>query len=258
MLKRDGKSAVLRGMCISFLEYTCNATNGSALMLSRDVEVIKSLLLSGRSDTIVPAVRIPLTAEFFLNTGGACDLGQGLSYADYVDELLTSFHEDGIVTIIDLHWNLRNLTQTSMALNVNSVDFWVAVSSRYGHNSLVWYELYNEPFLGYFAGWNNTNLTNQRDDLLYECYSHGDCVAQLNDGVGSPSGYLTVGMNAMVTAVRANDPNGMILLAGSGGWAYETKNLLRFAQEFEEDIGGNVMAVIHPYMGPWQKLRPGI
>ena len=45
----------------------------------------------------------------------------------------------------------------------------------------VFYELFNEPFLGYYDGLNASDV--------YGCYAAGGCAATLNDGVGSPAGY---------------------------------------------------------------------
>ena len=62
--------------------------------------------------------------------------------ADYVDAVTTSFTEEGVVVVLDLHWNLREKTQTSYALDVNTIQFWEGVAERYADNDLVFYELY--------------------------------------------------------------------------------------------------------------------
>jgi hypothetical protein len=95
---------------------------------------------------VVPTVRLPLTAEYWLgdaNDGQGCDLlygrqgswqggGDGntnttnaTSYADYVDAVTELFTASGIVVILDLHWSLRELEQTSMALEVMFVPLTV-------------------------------------------------------------------------------------------------------------------------------------
>ena len=74
-------------------------------------------------------------------------------------QVVTSFTSAGILVVMDLHWNFRSLSQTSMALADNSVEFWESIATKYGGNPLVFYELYNEPMLGESlcpSPWRNT------------------------------------------------------------------------------------------------------
>jgi len=87
----------------------------------------------------------------------------------------------------------------------------------------------------------------------HDCFAHGGCVARMNDASGTKTDYTTVGMDDMIAAVREADPAGIIVLAGSGGWAYETKVLMQYATE--QDLQ-NVIYNLHPYMGPWQNCDP--
>ena len=159
--KMDGEDVVFQGLCISCLEYTCSSDAPCAqLLLSRDVGVITDLLLGSLpadapaaatvAPRVVPTIRLALTAEYYLGDV-ACNLGSpNHTYASYVDAVAEAFTSSGVVVILDLHWNIAALAQTSMALDINSARFWTAAAARHGANPLVFYEIYNEPFLGYF------------------------------------------------------------------------------------------------------------
>ena len=105
-------------------------------------------------------------------------------------------------------------------------------------------QLYNEPFLGYYDGMSASAVA--------DCFANGGCEARLNDGKGSRSGHKVEGVSRMLSAVRANAPDGVIVLAGPGGWAYETSALVRYAR----DAPGGIIFNLHPYMGPYQDCDP--
>jgi len=236
-------------VAISCLEYTCSPDAPCAqLLLSRDVPVIIDTLAAAASTSpsghsklrVVPTVRLALTAEYYLGDV-ACDLGGGMDYAAYVGAVTDAFTAAGVVTIMDLHWNIASLAQTSFALDVNSIRFWTAVATRYASNPLVFYELFNEPFLGWFHA--------DAPHGTYGCWRGGGCEATLNDGAGTGSGHGVEGVDAMVSAVRAAAPDSVLLLAGPQGFAWETKLLARYVGD--TGIAG-VLLVLHPYLGPWQ------
>ena len=59
-------------------------------------------------------------------------------------------------------------------------------------------------------------------------------------------------MSRMISAVRTNAPDAVLVLAGPGGWAYETSELVRYAR----DAPGGIIFNLHPYMGPYQDCDP--
>ena len=152
----DGAPAVLRGVCVSCLEYTCDGagTDCAALLLSRDVAAITALLLDGAAPVgaapsssddgamiapadakayantnaegttaphVVPTVRLALTAEYWLDDAGACVL-DGRSYADYVGAVTEAFTASGGVVILDL-------------VSLESHDFTIETRAKGSHMS---------------------------------------------------------------------------------------------------------------------------
>ena len=57
----------------------------------------------------------------------------------------------------------------------------------------------------------------------------------------------------MLSAVRSKDADGVVVLSGPEGWAWEYTHLAHYASESDLHM---VMFSLHPYMGPWQDCDP--
>jgi len=184
---------------------------------------------------VIPAVRIPLTAAYWLDIetppwadNRAKYPHLALQYQRLVRNLVDIYTSAGAVAILDLHWNDDVDEQCGMALkkpesggksNVtgNSLDFWDSVAAMFKDNKLVWYELYNEPHINDF-----------------EVYKDGsDAYA---------------GMVEMYKVVRTHATDSMIVIAGMKDYAYDTDSLISLDKE---DLR-NVVYNWHPYMGQAQ------
>jgi aryl-phospho-beta-D-glucosidase BglC (GH1 family) len=113
-------------------------------------------VITSDSPHAVPIVRIPLTASSYVYSADDNKLGAE-GYQILVDLLVQYFTSRGVAVIIDQHascaggghMNCSN-RQGPMALRMfgnatGGAAFWTAVAERYANNSLVFYELYNEP-----------------------------------------------------------------------------------------------------------------
>ena len=107
----------------------------------------------------MPTFRVPLCASSWLGieTDSAkvamskyIDLGS--QYQKLISNLVTRFTSEGIIVILDLHWNSDDIEQSPMALPAadkvgGSIEFWESISEKFKDNEFVFYELYNEPHL---------------------------------------------------------------------------------------------------------------
>jgi hypothetical protein len=84
----------------------------------------------------------------------------------------------------------------------SAVQFWSTVAQQFGNNTLVFYELYNEPHTG--------NVTS---------YMHGD--------------KQTAGMIEMLQAVREHTDTPAII-AGAAGYAYDAASLITLDAELKK------------------------
>ena len=118
-----------------------------------------------------------------------------------ISKMVDEFTAMGAVVILDLHWSDDVSDQQVMPYKAKAgtggaVEFWESVSATFKDNDHVFYELYNEPHD------NSTNL-----------WLHGD---------GTYAGMLD-----MISAVRKNSQDGVLVVAGAQGWAYDADSLVQ-------------------------------
>merc|ERR1719453_2038235 len=111
-------------------------------------------MLQVTDESVVPAVRIPLTASSWLGVNTSASAGNlakypelNVQYQNLIGEMVDLYSSYGIVSILDLHWTDDDTDNAPMAGKgaTNCVDFWDSVASKFGNNPMVFYELYNEP-----------------------------------------------------------------------------------------------------------------
>ncbi|HKY49736.1 MAG TPA: cellulase family glycosylhydrolase [Candidatus Limnocylindria bacterium] len=248
-----GRSVVLRGVDRSGTEYMCAQDAG---IFDGPVDLASVLAMRGWRAN---AVRLPLNEHCWLgiDDGAPTPLLVGEVYrqaiASYVDLLLAN----GMYVILDLHWSapagqkadrLRPMPNTSY-----SVEFWMSVARRFGDDGRVIFDLYNEPVP-------NTNQNDATDDAArrsWECWRDGGTAScDASHSVGDPASAMaaseTVGMQALVDAVRATGATNVIMLGGiqfaNTLWSSGTRNWLAYRPV---DPVGNVVASVHVYPGNW-------
>jgi hypothetical protein len=133
--------------------------------------------------------------------------------------MVEEFTGMGAVVVLDLHWNTDDLENEPMARKsgaANALDFWDSVSSTFAGNELVFYELYNEPH-----------------KIDQDIYLNG------NDEYA--------GVLEMISTIRKNDADQMLVIAGGGGWAYDSDSLIALEALTDDNL---LMFNFHTYMGP--------
>jgi len=210
-----------------FVKYNWQNSSDIFKVDTSQVYPIIDNLMAIASDSVVPAVRIPLTASSWLGVNTSASAGNrekypnlGQQYQGFISDLVDTYTSYGIVTILDLHWTDDDTDNAGMAgkTTTNCVDFWDSVAVMFSGNSNVFFELYNEPHRVDQDAWMNGNSE----------YS---------------------GMLEMLAAVRKHSTN-PVIIAGYGGYAYDADSLV----QLDANLGSenNVMYNFHPYMGPNQ------
>lgn len=248
-LQLNGENVVLHGLGTTCTEYllrgigmTCFATydwrDGSQIINTVNNDQVSALLgylTDVKSDSVVPVVRIPMTASYWLNVVTKAaghnfakypSLSQG--YRTLISKLVKNYTDAGVVTILDLHWNDDDAEQQQMALKsdrgADSLKFWDSVASTFKDNRMVFYELYNEPHI-----------------------SDMNAYVQGNSQVA--------GMLEMRDAVRKHSADAVLIIAGAAGWAYDADSLLTLDKHLNPQE--NVMWNLHPYTNAPNKCPAG-
>ena len=183
-----------------------------------------SILTEVKSDSVFPAVRIPMTASSWLGVttkNSAANMGKypdlGGQYRYFISQLVSEYTSRGIVVILDLHWIDDDAEQQPMATKsgkTSALMFWDSVATAFGKNSLVFFELYNEPHTNDVNAWMNGNQD-------------------------------TAGMLEMLAAVRKHSSQPCII-AGATGYAYDSASLLQIDKELLALQEENVIFNWHP------------
>lgn len=248
-LLKDGTPTILHGMGTTTTEYllrgigmkswaTYDWANPAALITTvnaAEMAAITELLLPIASSGVTPIVRIPMTASYWLNVTTSAAGPNMAKYPDLsgqyrtlIGALVDAYTSKGIVAVLDLHWCDDDAEQQPMAQKTkagggvtgNAVTFWSSVAATFADNSLVFYELYNEPHITDVA-----------------TYMSGDAT--------------TAGMLEMLAAVRAVDKTGICVIAGAAAYAYDATSLIALDAKLPAGET-NVVYNFHPYMGPDQ------
>ena len=250
-----GKPVVLHGLGLTCTEYLLRSvgmpcfckykySNPAAQLVDADMDHINAILAYlrpiGGTDDHVPVVRLPVTASYWLNITTASAKGNferipdlGGQYRALIGNIVGNFTNNGVVTIIDLHWTDDDTENQPMAQKVradggptgNALDFWDSVAAEFGANKRVFYELYNEPHTSDTDAWMS--------------------------GSASVAGELE-----MLATVRKHAPDAMVIIAGAAHYAYDVDSLLTLDKKLLAQGEKHYMWNFHPYMSTHQAGDP--
>jgi len=222
LLTPDGKAVWLQGLCVDSLEWRAAGEN-----------VVKSIeVAAGQWHANV--IRLPIMDNFWWGRGPDQEKGDtGATYRKLVDAAVEAAASKGAYVVLDLH--------KFGAPTAADVTFWRDAAIRYKNNPAVLFELFNEP---HDISWKLWRYGGSLKEPGNPADTH---VRENNQKAGTES---TVGMQALVDAVRCTGARN-IVIAGGLGWSYDLSGVVNgFALE-EHAGGGGIMYSHHNY--PWKK-----
>ena len=219
---------LLRGTSHSSGEYACVKNDGKVFEMPITATSIAAIQSWGNN-----ALRIPLNEDCWLAINGASPAGT--AYRNQVVQLVNLLTAAGIASVIDLHWAKAGTSKATGQVAMPDMDhspaFWHSVAATFRNNSLVLFELYNEPFPD----------ASKVSSKSWNCLMLGSCA-----GVGDLPPGTPAGMDSLIAAVRntsgANATN-VILVAGLT-W---TNDLDGWLDHVPSDPLKNMGAVWHSY-----------
>ncbi len=217
LVNQDGNVIRLLGVDRSGTEYACEANGGWGVFDGPSGPTSVAAMASWHMN----AVRIPLNEDCWLGINGAPAQFSGLNYQSAIESYVSELNADGMVAILDLHWNAPGSTlangQQVMADADHSPAFWTSVATAFRSDPGVVFDLYNEPH-----------------DISWSCWLNG-CTTS--------AGWRTAGMQTLIDAVRSTGATQPIMVAGLG-WAGDLSGWL--ANE-PVDPQGQLIASVHVY-----------
>lgn len=205
----DGNEVMLRGLSTSGLE-----------TLPHDRQPPRSVLV-GIDEWKANVMRIPVNEAHWFGRNPFQKDG-GKAYREMIDFLVTLAANRGAYLIIDLH--------RFRAPRQEHIEFWEDVAKRYKDHPAVIFELFNEPHGISWDIWRNGGFVGEKlkpgDE---DAFLDQEELKKLNKGFDS------VGMQALVQAVRGTGAKN-IILAGGLQWSYDLSGIPEYALD---DLGGN-------------------
>jgi len=173
-------------------------------------------------------VRIGLNQDFWLAGSALYDP----DYPSRVEDVVGWAEAAGLDVILELHWSdagvlggcLPETGCQQLMPDVNSLQFWAELATRFRGDGRVLFELYNEPHQVSFAIWKNGGTTRE--------------------------GWQAVGMQELYAAVRATGAENLVIIGGLD-WAYDLSVV--GSQRID---GYNIAYATHPYSDPVNPGRP--
>ena len=149
----------------------------------------------------VNAVRIPISEQYWFQSWGCRYQISPSAYQDNVALAVSRVTSQGMLAIIDLHFNTKQNTgwcgsgQQPMADYPRAITLWQQAATRFKGNPLVAFDLYNEPH-----------------DISWELWRNGGAIVDY-------SGYWrAAGMQQMYDAVRSAGAQNLVFVSGNS-WA---------------------------------------
>jgi endoglucanase len=211
----DGRSNqvfVARGVNWPSFEYACK--DGYGYSNSANRRTVGPDLAGARLITTwhVNTVRLPLNQDCWLGDDKLPKFGRASGYRKAVRKWVSILHRVGFAVVLDLHWNgpdgIVANGQRAMA-DDRSDDFWRSVARTFKSDRSMIFDVVNEPYSRY----GDMGLV---FDLTWDCWRNGGCnaprahILQPLDG----NTYPTIGMQAMVDAIRSTGATQPIVLSG--------------------------------------------
>jgi len=190
------------------------------------------------------AVRVPLNEDCWLGLNGQPSYGTQAGYQEAIETWVADLNAAGLYVILDLHWSApgtENADGQRPMPDDHSVAFWSSVASVFQNNHAVVFDAFNEPYSPQANG--NSVLA-----VSWSCWLDGGCpvpVANQDDPINDSDTYTAVGMQAIVSAIRATGATQPIIL---GGLSY-ANDLSGWLAHEPVDPDHQLAASFHNYYG---------
>ena len=220
IVNSKGQPVKIAGVNKSGTEFACIQGNG--FYDGTDLLGITKIIVSWKAN----AVRVPLNEQCWLNINVNPQYG-GANYIKAIDDFVKILLSNNLVVILDLHWTSsigKADHQEPMPNKKNSITFWQQVAKKYGSNSQIIFDLFNEPFPD----------NNQDTTIAWTCIKTGTC-----PGIN----YEVAGMQSLVDAVRNAGAKNIIMVSGP----QYSNSLTRWLEFVPKDPLNNLVASWHSY-----------
>ncbi len=184
-------------------------------------------------------IRLPVKEEYWFGRSAEQKDG-GAAYRELVDTAITLAANRGAYVLLDLH--------RFGAPRAEHAEFWKDAATRYKNHPALVFDLFNEPHGISWEVWRNGGFVEEKKKPADE-----DAFLTPEEKAKQVKGFQSVGMQALLDAVRGAGAQNVVLVGGLD-WSYD---LTGIANGFElKDTGGHgIIYASHIY--PWKRDWPG-
>jgi endoglucanase len=218
-----GQQVWLQGLCLDSMEWS-----------GKGEHILQSIGVA--TDTWkANVIRLPVKNNFWFGRGPYQKKGEGgMAYRQMVDAAVNEANAKGAYLVLDLHCFGPPLPE--------HVDFWKDAAVRYKNNPGVIFEIFNEPHSMSWKIWRDGGSLSSKEN------EHTNVnVKENNEQI---SGDSSVGMQALVDAVRSTGAKNLII-AGGLDWGYDLSGVVNGFALTDPPGNDGIMYSSHIY--PWKK-----
>ncbi|MDM4762048.1 cellulase family glycosylhydrolase [Galbitalea sp. SE-J8] len=190
----QGHTVVLRGVARPSMEWMCGQNRGISEGPLDDASVQAMLAWD------VNVVRLHLNEHCWLGAEDILPQYSGQNYRSVVTDYVDKLQAAGLYVILDMHWSapgyMPSNTQQKMADADHALDFWTSVATTFKDYPSLIFDLFNEP-----------------QGISDDCWLNG-CAVEVKEH--APNGWQAVGMQQLVSTVRATGATQPVLLQCNG------------------------------------------
>lgn len=223
VLNRDGQLVWLQGVNVVSLEF-----------LPQGDHVLKSILVAV-DDWKSNLIRLPVKEEYWFGRAGGQKDG-GTAYRQLVTDAITLAANRGAYVLLDLH--------RFRAPKQEHADFWKDAATKFQNHPAVLFDLFNEPHGTSWAVWRDGGFVAEKQKPADE-----DAFQTPADQAKAAHGFQSIGMQALVNAVRATGARNLVV-AGGLDWAYDLSGVAT-GFELTDKTGNGIIYATHIY--PWKR-----
>jgi hypothetical protein len=234
LVDASGKQVVWHGVNRSGAEFACVQGNGIFDGPADDASV--AAMAAWR----INVVRVPLNEDCWLGSSNVQAQYGGTAYQSAIKNYVGLLHQHGLDVILDLHWtdgvytgqstqcsDTHATCQKPMPDAANAPAFWTSVAKTFAGDHATVFDLFNEPFADFAAGFNS--------QLGWTCWRDG--------GTCTGIGYQVAGMQSLVNAVRSAGATNVVMLGGDSF----SNDLSQWPAYKPTDSANNLVASWHSY-----------
>jgi hypothetical protein len=222
VLTKDNTPVVLQGVNVDSLEF-----------LVKGDHVMKSTLVAV-DEWKSKIIRLPVKDDYWYGRTTEQKDG-GTAYRKLVDDVITLAANHGAYVLLDLH--------RFRAPKQGQLTFWKDAATHFKNHPAVLFDIFNEPHGMSWEIWRNGGFIPDKNAPADE-----DAFLTPEEKALNAKGFHSVGMQALVTAIRATGARN-IIVAGGLDWAYDLSGVVKgFA--LDDTTGNGIVYATHIY--PWK------